>query len=536
MPTPFRVVTPCLAIALAAGAAHAQWSTHAASNLVVADRSGDQVQPKVRATPDGGCYISWFDNSSGGYDVYLQRLSAAGVEQWAHNGILIADRSVSSTVDYDLTVDTLGNAVITYNDDSATPGGAQQIAVQRIDPAGTLLWGPAGVAITSGSDFKANPHVVALSTGDFVVGYSTGSPQTWIMQKLDSTGAPQWTAPGIVVSEASRYLALSDLQPAGGGAFIALWVRGSSSSPTTSSKALYTQKYDSAGAAQWNTGNPVIVFNTTSIQNGYFPTFLPDGAGGGVYAWYEIGGSRNSYIQHVLSDGSLKFASPVASTGATAGRLRLGAAGAFNASTGEYFLASEEGPASTIADSVIAQKFDTTGARLWGEEGARVRDIGTGQSSFVQCHPSGGGCTVYGINPAGSASGIIFSARVAPAGTLDWSVLASSTPNSRSRLNSALSTQGFVMLAWGNGATGSSDIHAQNVNPDGTLGPAPAPCYPNCDGSTIAPILNVSDFTCFLNKYSAGDPYANCDGSTVAPILNVSDFTCFLNKYSAGCR
>jgi hypothetical protein len=30
-------------------------------------------------------------------------------------------------------------------------------------------------------------------------------------------------------------------------------------------------------------------------------------------------------------------------------------------------------------------------------------------------------------------------------------------------------------------------------------------CYPNCDGSTNAPILNVNDFTCFLNKYAAGD-------------------------------
>jgi hypothetical protein len=66
--------------------------------------------------------------------------------------------------------------------------------------------------------------------------------------------------------------------------------------------------------------------------------------------------------------------------------------------------------------------------------------------------------------------------------------------------------------------------------------PGAAPmCYANCDGTTTPPILNVSDFTCFLNKYGAGDPYANCDGSTVPPILNVSDFACFLNKYSAGC-
>jgi autotransporter-associated beta strand protein len=61
------------------------------------------------------------------------------------------------------------------------------------------------------------------------------------------------------------------------------------------------------------------------------------------------------------------------------------------------------------------------------------------------------------------------------------------------------------------------------------------PCYANCDGSTLAPMLNVADFTCFLQKYAAADPYANCDQSTTPPVLNVADFTCFLQKYAAGC-
>jgi trimeric autotransporter adhesin len=61
-------------------------------------------------------------------------------------------------------------------------------------------------------------------------------------------------------------------------------------------------------------------------------------------------------------------------------------------------------------------------------------------------------------------------------------------------------------------------------------------CYPNCDGSTTAPVLNVQDFTCFLQRYAAGNAYANCDGSTTAPVLNVQDFTCFLQQYAAGCR
>jgi hypothetical protein len=66
--------------------------------------------------------------------------------------------------------------------------------------------------------------------------------------------------------------------------------------------------------------------------------------------------------------------------------------------------------------------------------------------------------------------------------------------------------------------------------------PAGSVCYPNCDGSTIEPILNVADFSCFLGKFAAGDPYANCDGSTIEPVLNVADFSCFLGKFAAGCR
>ncbi|MBL9031431.1 MAG: hypothetical protein JNM80_06955 [Phycisphaerae bacterium] len=63
----------------------------------------------------------------------------------------------------------------------------------------------------------------------------------------------------------------------------------------------------------------------------------------------------------------------------------------------------------------------------------------------------------------------------------------------------------------------------------------PTTCYANCDQSMIPPVLNVNDFTCFLNKFAAGDPYANCDQSTIPPVLNVNDFTCFLNKFAAGC-
>ena len=64
---------------------------------------------------------------------------------------------------------------------------------------------------------------------------------------------------------------------------------------------------------------------------------------------------------------------------------------------------------------------------------------------------------------------------------------------------------------------------------------AAADPYANCDGSTTAPVLNVQDFSCFLNRFASGDTYANCDASTNPPALNILDFSCFLNRFAAGC-
>ncbi len=64
---------------------------------------------------------------------------------------------------------------------------------------------------------------------------------------------------------------------------------------------------------------------------------------------------------------------------------------------------------------------------------------------------------------------------------------------------------------------------------------APEPCYANCDGSTLAPVLTANDFQCFLNAFAGGQAYANCDGSTLAPVLTANDFQCFLNAFATGC-
>jgi probable HAF family extracellular repeat protein len=90
----------------------------------------------------------------------------------------------------------------------------------------------------------------------------------------------------------------------------------------------------------------------------------------------------------------------------------------------------------------------------------------------------------------------------------------------------AISADGRVIAGYGIDSDGFTQAFVARI---------PAFCYANCDISVTAPVLNVLDFNCFLNRFALGSEYANCDGSTVAPVLNVLDFNCFLNRFSAGC-
>jgi len=54
--------------------------------------------------------------------------------------------------------------------------------------------------------------------------------------------------------------------------------------------------------------------------------------------------------------------------------------------------------------------------------------------------------------------------------------------------------------------TSGAAMFESNGHATFTVAGGAAPCYPNCDGSTIAPVLNVLDFNCFLNRFAAGCP------------------------------
>ncbi len=442
--------------------APAEWSTSPATNLVVADRSGEQVQPKIVATGDGGFYISWFDNSAGGYDVYLQRLDAVGDEQWAHNGVLVADRSYSSTQDYGLSIDTAGNALLAFRDDR---DGPDKVTVSKISPDGTLLWGIDGVEVSSGSGFFAVPKVAGTTDGNVVVAWI--SDDDVVAQKLDPAGAPLWGA-GVTLSPTADSFSLCDLHASDAGTSILSFIAG----PFLGPNHLWAQKLAAAdGALLWGAGH-VQVFDGGSLQIANRPPFVTDGAGGAVFAWYTSVPTFQCRVQRILANGSEVFAHQGVEVSTNASQIRVNPRAAFLPTTEEIVVFWKEQNPAQSQSGLWGQKIDNAGVRQWTDNGLEFMPISSDQVMSVTTLPFADGAIVAWIHSVTFGNDPVYAIRVDGNGDFVWSPPISEVgilPTSSSRLAGALSSQGFAAYAWSDGDP--ADILAQNVNPDGSLGP-----------------------------------------------------------------
>src|SRR5690606_10433434 len=382
--TPMRTVLLLGLLALSP-AALAQWSSDPAANLAVADAAGGQDQPKVAPAPDGGTWISWFDGASG-YDVRVQKLDAGGNEVFPHGGLLVADRGFSSTQDYGLSVDAAGNALLTFRDDRA---GGTQITAALVTAAGDQPWGPTGVQLTNTSAFVAAPKIAGTSDGGAVVAWT--QDESTRLQKLDADGVPQW-ASDVVLTPATGSYSASDLHAHGADVVLAFVHQ---TGPFGSPRHLLAQKFDAEGDPLWGAGH-VAVFDGGSLQFGNFPTFVPDGAGGGVFSWYNTpGAGLQSYVQHVLPDGSEAFAHNGLAVPTNATRERVSPDVAYDAGTGAIYAFWTELANFQSLRGVYGQKFDAAGDRLWTDEGLAVVPVGSDDITGVRTVVNGPGAFVF---------------------------------------------------------------------------------------------------------------------------------------------
>jgi len=453
-----------LAVLLLAPSTLAGWSADPGENLAIADRTGEQAQPKIVATSDGGCYISWFDNSSGGYDVYLQRLDADGNELWAHNGVLVADRSFSSTQDYGLDVDTSDNALLVFRDDRS---GTTEITASKVGPTGTLLWGASGVKMTEGDAFFASPKIAGTGAGGAVVGWISDSDTK--LQKLSSGGIPLWGAGVTLSDDSDGSFGLSDIQASDGVNAIVSWVRQGPN--FFDPRHIWAQKFSNTGGILWAPTH-ARVFDSGSIQFGNFPSFVTDGAGGAVFSWYSTS-PLQCFTQRILTGGSEAFVHNGVAVSTDASRTRVSPDASFNAATEEIFVFWTEMNGGQSQWGVYGQKVASDGSRKWTDTGKVLRPVGGTFMSQVSTEAYADGALVFYVEELAGGNDRLEATRRDTDGDAVWTppiVAASSAPSGKSRLATDLSSSGVALLAWSDDRSDANDVYAQNVNDDGTLG------------------------------------------------------------------
>ncbi len=465
------VVVVCLAMAQAGWA---QWSSNPAINLPLADKpNNDQVQPKLKALPNNQWYVSWFDSDPSspppvGYDVYYQHLSSGGVERFPHDGRMIADLSNTSTEDYGLDVDTSGNALLAFLD--TREGANQQVTAVRMSPNGTPLWGPGGVQLTRDNLGHYSPKIAGTSDGGIVVAWSedAGTGTDVLLQKLDSNGNFVWSSP-VVFQESNYSLFLSDLHAADNGSVIVSWVREQG---FEGNKQLRANKVSATGQKLWGAKN-VDIFDQGSLQFGNFPTFISDGNGGAIFAWYTSSPTLQCYAQHIRANGQAAFPQNGAPVSTNTVNVRVSPSVSYRASTDETFVFWTEEDSNQFFNGVSGQKFDKAGNSMWGATGLVVVPLGPMNmtETFVENAQMGTGALVMWVNSPSYGMDTIRATRISGQGKVVCQTFqVSSAPATKYGLVLSEAPSGMAAVAWADNRIGNNSIYIQNVNTNCSLG------------------------------------------------------------------
>ncbi len=459
---PHAVTTLALAALLcSASPAATQWSSDTSINQVASDAASDQNQPKVLPAKDGGYWVSWFDGIGSGWDVRLQRYSVQGEAIFPAGGLLVADRSFSSTQDYGLDVSPNGDALLAFRDDSS---GTVEITAARYRPDGTAVYGAAGITLTSGNGFVASPRITHGSGRVFVAWTQNSSVRVRV---IEANGVPSAVDESFTPGAGSYFLA--DMHSGAGGAiFSVVHVTGGFTSP----RHLFIQRIQPGGGLPWGAAlTPV--FTAGSLQIGAFPRFATDLLGTSILAWYSSSPSLQSFAQIVDSSGDIRWQANGVPVAVTPG-VRVDPVVAQVGGTFFPVVAWREQNAAQSQGGISAQRFDPmTGQRLWGDSGVSLSPVGAQLSSSPALTVDAATQTstiTWEESPSFGADRIFGTVIDGAGATLVPTFDVASTPSGKSRLSRAQGLAGGSLMAWSDSRSDGGDILMQQLANDGTPG------------------------------------------------------------------
>jgi len=456
---------------------YAQWSNDPAINNAICDLNGEQAIPKVVTSVTGDTYIGYFSNDSGNYDVRLQRLDSQGNELWDHNGILVSDNpAMTWLTDWDMTVDDDNNAILVFQD--IRNGGNNNVYVYKIAPDGTFVWGSDGLELSNSSAFSAAPKVIVTSSGNAVVAWSEDAVS--MMQKIAADGTLLWGANGIDISGTNT---ISWPQPIAinNDEIILKHFEDSGSFPGIT-RHCFAQRYDVDGNPVWTA--PTVVSNAGGIS-AWTQVFniISDENNGCFITWHDSrSGGTISYpfVQHINSDGSVGFAANGVQLSTETNRQNFYPEAVYDAANDELITYWSQTDGNQNNHGISGQKIDAGGNLIWGANGNNIIPVSNLYILPFAVRAAAGDLIILFEEYTNAVDAYVKAMKLDTDGNYVWTeqqVTMCSIAASKVHSVAGQLVNDKIIATWEDDRNGASDIFAQNINLDGSLGVSFTPVW-----------------------------------------------------------
>jgi hypothetical protein len=234
-------------------------------------------------------------------DVFVQRLDAAGTRLWGAGDVRACPLASPARWLPGVAADGAGGAIVGWIDYRPASGGGfrKDIYAQRFDATGAPQWATNGVQ-ANGTTPAFDDTLLADGTGGAYFAWAASTPR---VQHLGPDGSKLWASDGIALGAIGGG-SVHPLAPGADGGVIAVWSKLGSQNAD-----LFAQSLTSAGVALWP-ADGLVVSNAPNVQSQ--PSLASDGAGGANIVWSDLRdlSNQNLYAQHVSAAGALEVPLP----------------------------------------------------------------------------------------------------------------------------------------------------------------------------------------------------------------------------------
>ena len=458
-----------LILALAASfTLQAQWVDDPTTNNFIANCGNDDGEIYTATNPvTGDTYIQWVSGAPNGWAPWLQRLTFDGTPQWGRDGIHITTPNLASwSPGYAMAATTDGAVVSMFR-----TADAHHYAV-RINPDGTYPWGEYGIMLFDGMGGDRSEVIAGNDGGIWALGCDYDNSYLQYIQADGTMG------PIVTVNDPGGYNCMfGQLTLSHNNNVLFTFEKVGSGYYTD--KQIYVMAVSPEGEI---IGSENLLMSSQAFQSTYIHHAVPDGMGGGyAYIWHPgIGGAFNTYVFHFNEFGNPTISDqngiPVHSADPT--HYYGNAYATADPVTCDLIVAYEQTDASSQSQSrIYVNRITATGERVW-DEGIMVADYeGLSYSDImVDAFEDGSGFSV--IYTKSSSSNPYFTTIEAIGMDMNGNQLWNKTLCSNAyRRTVCDNSTGFHLgqniVAWVNCLNGG--IYAQNIGPDGTMGPIEPP-------------------------------------------------------------